>query len=109
MILMVIAAGGAFKEVLTVSGVALEIAGMISGNAFPPLIAGWLVAAGIRVMIGSATIAGLTTAGIYCPTCTVEWRYARIDGFSLLAPVHCFVPMLMIQVSGCLRSILVFR
>jgi H+/gluconate symporter-like permease len=67
MILMVIAAGGAFKEVLTVSGVAMEIAGIISGNAFPPLIAGWMVAAGIRVMIGSATIAGLTTAGIIAP------------------------------------------
>ncbi|ULQ53548.1 gluconate:H+ symporter [Flavihumibacter fluvii] len=67
MILMVIAAGGAFKEVLTVSGVAKEVAGIISGNAFPPLIAGWLVAAGIRVMIGSATIAGLTTAGIIAP------------------------------------------
>jgi gluconate transporter len=67
LILMVIAAGGAFKEVLTVSGVALEIAGIISGNAFPPLIAGWLVAAGIRLMIGSATIAGLTTAGIIAP------------------------------------------
>jgi len=67
MILMVIAAGGAFKEVLTVSGVALEVAGIISGNAFPPLIAGWMVAAGIRLMIGSATIAGLTTAGIIAP------------------------------------------
>lgn len=67
LILMVIAAGGAFKEVLTVSGVALEIAGIISGNAFPPLIAGWMVAAGIRLMIGSATIAGLTTAGIIAP------------------------------------------
>lgn len=67
MIMMVIAAGGAFKEVLTVSGVAKEVAGIISGNSFPPLIAGWLVAAGIRVMIGSATIAGLTTAGIVAP------------------------------------------
>ncbi len=67
LILMVIAAGGAFKEVLTVSGVAVEIAGIISGNAFPPLIAGWMVAAGIRLMIGSATIAGLTTAGIIAP------------------------------------------
>jgi gluconate transporter len=67
MIMMVIAAGGAFKEVLMVSGVAKTIADIFTSHAFPPLIAGWLVAAGIRVMIGSATIAGLTTAGIVAP------------------------------------------
>jgi gluconate transporter len=67
MIMMVIAAGGAFKEVLTVSGVANEVAAVISKNSFPPLLAGWLVAAAIRVMIGSATVAGLTAAGILAP------------------------------------------
>lgn len=67
LIMMVIAAGGAFKQVLTESGVAGEVARMISGNAFPPLVAGWLVAAAIRVMIGSATVAGLTAAGILAP------------------------------------------
>lgn len=67
MIMMVIAAGGAFKQVLTESGVANEVAGLISGNAFPPLVAGWIVAAAIRVMIGSATVAGLTAAGILAP------------------------------------------
>jgi Gnt-I system high-affinity gluconate transporter len=66
-IMMVIAAGGAFKTVLTQSGVADEAAGIISNNSFPPLVAGWLVAAVIRVIIGSATVAGLTAAGILAP------------------------------------------
>lgn len=67
MIMMIIAAGGAFKQVLTESGVADEVAKMISGHNFPPLVAGWLVAAAIRIMIGSATVAGLTAAGIIAP------------------------------------------
>lgn len=67
MIMMIIAAGGAFKQVLTESGVADEVAKMISGHGFPPLVAGWLVAAAIRIMIGSATVAGLTAAGIIAP------------------------------------------
>jgi Gnt-I system high-affinity gluconate transporter len=32
-----------------------------------PLILGWLMAAVIRLCVGSATIAGLTTAGIIAP------------------------------------------
>jgi Gnt-I system high-affinity gluconate transporter len=33
----------------------------------PPLLLGWLIAAVIRVSMGSATVAGLTTAGIVAP------------------------------------------
>jgi Gnt-I system high-affinity gluconate transporter len=32
-----------------------------------PLVLGWLIAAAIRVMVGSATVAGLTAAGIIAP------------------------------------------
>ena len=35
-----------------------------------PLLLGWLIAAVIRVCLGSATIAGLTTAGIIAPLIT---------------------------------------
>ncbi|GAO43428.1 GntT/GntP/DsdX family permease [Flavihumibacter petaseus] len=87
-IMMVIAAGGALKEVLTKSGVAAEVAGFISGNQFPPLVAGWLVAAGIRVVIGSATIAGLTAAGILAPlvaagSVSPEWMLLSCGAGSL--------------------------
>jgi Gnt-I system high-affinity gluconate transporter len=33
----------------------------------PPLFLGWLIAAVIRVAMGSATVAGITTAGIIAP------------------------------------------
>ncbi|MDX1285716.1 MAG: SLC13 family permease, partial [Draconibacterium sp.] len=67
MIVMIIAAGGAFKQVLTDSGVADYIKGVASGIEFNPLILGWCVAAIIRLAIGSATVATMTAAGILLP------------------------------------------
>lgn len=67
--LMVLIMGGAgtLKEVLTVTGVSKEIAGMLNGLSFHPLFLGWLIACIIRVCVGSATVAGLTAAGIVAP------------------------------------------
>ena len=67
MILMITAAGGAFKQVLTDSGIGKEIAEAVSGGAVPPLVLGWLVATLVRISIGSATLAGLMAAGIVQP------------------------------------------
>lgn len=67
MIMMIIAAGGAFKQVLTDSGVGDEIAALAKRYQFSPLIAGWLIAAILRVTLGSATVAGLMAAGIVLP------------------------------------------
>jgi H+/gluconate symporter-like permease len=66
-IMMVIAGGGALKQVLTDTGIAGQVADFFTQYAFPPLIAGWLVAASIRIIIGSATVAGITAAGILAP------------------------------------------
>ncbi len=67
MILLIIGGAGSFKEVLTVSGVNQEIADSLQGITLHPLITAWIIAAIIRVCIGSATVAGLTTAGIIGP------------------------------------------
>jgi Gnt-I system high-affinity gluconate transporter len=67
MILLIIAGAGTFKEVLLASGVSKEIAGHLGNLPIPPLVLGWLMAAIIRVCIGSATIAGLTAAGMILP------------------------------------------
>ena len=64
MILLIIAGAGIFKQVLVDSKVALEIAGLLSNSSLSPLILGWLIAALIRVAVGSATVAGITAAGI---------------------------------------------
>ncbi|MGZ8550931.1 MAG: gluconate:H+ symporter [Chitinophagaceae bacterium] len=64
LILLIIAGAGIFKQVLVDSKVANEIAGLLSESSLSPLVLGWLIAALIRVAVGSATVAGITAAGI---------------------------------------------
>lgn len=67
LILLIVAGAGALKQVFSDSGVSGQIAGLMNGAPLPPLVLGWLIAAIIRVAMGSATVAGLTTAGIIAP------------------------------------------
>jgi gluconate transporter len=67
MIILIIAAGGAFKQVLIDSGVGDTVKEISSRFDLSPLFLAWLIAALIRVTLGSATVAGLTAAGIVLP------------------------------------------
>jgi Gnt-I system high-affinity gluconate transporter/Gnt-II system L-idonate transporter len=67
MIIMIIAAGGAFKQVLIDSGIGTDLAVFFETSTLSPLVLGWLVATIIRIALGSATVAGLTAAGIVQP------------------------------------------
>ncbi len=67
MVLLIIAGAGALKEVLIDSGVSDYIGNMLKGSSISPLILAWLIATVIRVCVGSATVAGLTAAGIALP------------------------------------------
>ena len=67
MIIMIIGGAGALKQILIESGISDEIANILKDLPFNPLITGWLVAAIIRICVGSATVAGLTAAGIIAP------------------------------------------
>ncbi|MEO5592124.1 MAG: gluconate:H+ symporter [Chitinophagaceae bacterium] len=66
-ILLIVAGAGALKQVFTDSGVSTTIAASLQTLSINPLILGWLIAAIIRVCLGSATVAGLTAAGIIAP------------------------------------------
>ena len=67
MVLLIIAGAGALKQVLIDSGVSEYIGEMLKGSAISPLVLAWLIATIIRVCVGSATVAGLTAAGIVLP------------------------------------------
>jgi Gnt-I system high-affinity gluconate transporter len=67
MIVLIITAGGVFRQVLTDSGTGNYIANYAAKWNMPPLIFGWIVTALLRVSIGSATVAGITAAGIVSP------------------------------------------
>uniref|UniRef100_UPI004048ACEC gluconate:H+ symporter n=1 Tax=Algoriphagus sp. TaxID=1872435 RepID=UPI004048ACEC len=67
MILLIVAGAGALKQVFTDSGVSLALAEGIQSWNMHPLLLAWLITAIIRIAVGSATVAGLTTAGIIAP------------------------------------------
>lgn len=66
-ILLIIGGAGALKQILTDSGVSQNIAAALQHLQIQPLILGWLIAAIIRICVGSSTVAGLTAAGIILP------------------------------------------
>ena len=66
-ILLIIAGAGALKQVLEDGGVSKYIGEQLSGLQMSPLVLGWGIAAIVRVCVGSATVAGLTTVGIVMP------------------------------------------
>lgn len=67
MILLVIGAGGAFKEILTAAGIAKQIADTTSGWNVSPIILAWIIAVILRIALGSATVAVVTAAGVAAP------------------------------------------
>jgi Gnt-I system high-affinity gluconate transporter len=67
MIFLIIAGAGALKQILTDSGISQTIATQLQNVNIQPLILGWLIAAIIRICVGSSTVAGLTAAGIIAP------------------------------------------
>lgn len=66
-ILLIVGAGGGFKQVLIDTGIAGVIADAIKGSSLPVLFLAWLVAVLIRVATGSATVATVTASGILAP------------------------------------------
>ncbi|SNX88424.1 Gnt-I system high-affinity gluconate transporter [Streptomyces sp. TLI_55] len=67
MILLVIGAGGAYKQVLVDGGIADYIKDFTEGWDISPIILAWLIAAILRIALGSATVAVVTAAGVVAP------------------------------------------
>jgi Gnt-I system high-affinity gluconate transporter len=67
MILLVIAAGGAFSQVLRDAGVANYVSARATGLHWNPLLVAFGLASLLRLAVGSATVAGMTTAGLVAP------------------------------------------
>ena len=66
-ILLIVAAGGGFKQVLVDTKIADLVAGFVSGGGSAVLLVGWTVAVLIRLATGSATVATVTSSGILAP------------------------------------------
>ncbi|MBX5439557.1 MAG: gluconate transporter [Thermoflavifilum sp.] len=66
-VMFIIAGAGAFMQVLHDGGLNHYLSVKLNGLHIHPLLMGWMIAAFIRVCIGSATVAGLTTVSILQP------------------------------------------
>ncbi|NUT60241.1 GntP family permease [Herbaspirillum sp. C9C3] len=66
-IVLIIGAGGGFKQMLVSSGVGTAIGQLAVHAQISPLLLAWFVAGVIRVATGSATVATITGAGIVAP------------------------------------------
>ncbi|CAB3689771.1 gluconate:H+ symporter [Achromobacter sp. SIMBA_011] len=66
-IMLIIAGGGAFQQVLTSAKVGDAIVHLTHQFAFPPLVLGWLIAMLLSVSTGSATVGIVGAAGLLAP------------------------------------------
>jgi GntP family gluconate:H+ symporter len=66
-IVLIIGAGGGFKQVLIATGVGDVIGRMATQHGTSPLVLAWLVAGAVRVVTGSATVAVITASGLIAP------------------------------------------
>jgi len=77
-IILVTGAGGAFKQILIDTGAGAALAEIAVSSSIPPLMAGFVLAALIRVAQGSATVSMLTAAGLIAPL-TLEMGLGPLD------------------------------
>jgi GntP family gluconate:H+ symporter len=66
-ILLIVAAGGGFKQTLVDTGIGKLVADWVSGSGVSVLLLAWTVAVLIRLATGSATVATVTASGILAP------------------------------------------
>jgi GntP family gluconate:H+ symporter len=66
-ILLIVGAGGGFKQTLVDSGVGQMILDISKDWSVPALLLGWLIAVAIRLATGSATVATVSAAGLVAP------------------------------------------
>ncbi|MGW6304565.1 GntP family permease [Streptomyces niveus] len=66
-VLLIVAAGGGFKQTLIDAGVGQMILEFSENWAIPALLLGWLIAVAIRLATGSATVATISAAGLAAP------------------------------------------
>jgi GntP family gluconate:H+ symporter len=66
-VLLVVGAGGGFGRVLDAAEVDTAIAQAMHGMPLSPMVLGWVIAALLRLSVGSATVAVVTAASIMAP------------------------------------------
>lgn len=66
-VVLIIGAGGVFKEVIISAGVGEHIAAAVQGVDINPLILAWIITAVIRWATGQGAVSAITAAGLVAP------------------------------------------
>lgn len=66
-IILIVGAGGGFKQSLVDTGIGTVIAKFVADSSFSPILIAWFVAVLIRLATGSATVATITASAIMLP------------------------------------------
>lgn len=66
-VILIVGAGGGFKQTLIGAGVGDSVAKWATGANLSVLLLGYLIAVALRLATGSATVATITAAGIVAP------------------------------------------
>jgi len=66
-VILIVGAGGGFKQTLIGAGVGDSVAKFANGTHLSIILLGYLVAVALRLATGSATVATITAAGIVAP------------------------------------------
>jgi Gnt-I system low-affinity gluconate transporter len=82
-ILLVIGAGGVFKQVLVDSGVGPALGEALTGMGLPIAVTCFVLAAAVRIIQGSATVACLTAVGLVMPVIEQLHFPVRNGGLSI--------------------------
>lgn len=66
-VVLIIGAGGVFKEIIIFAGVGEHIAAAVKGVVLNPFILAWIITAVIRWATGQGTVSAITAAGLVAP------------------------------------------
>lgn len=88
-IILVTGAGGMFGGVLRASGIGQALAGSLESLGLPLIVAAFIVATGLRVAQGSATVALTTTAGLLAPTMQATEGLTALDRCFIVVSIAC--------------------
>lgn len=106
-ILLVIGAGGVFKQVLVDSGVGPALGEALTGMGLPIAITCFVLAAAVRIIQGSATVACLTAVGLVMPVIEqLHYSGAQMAALSISSPAALLSSAtLTTRASGCSVSL----
>jgi len=74
---------GAFKEILQAMKVGDEILKLTQQSTLDPLIIAWMIAGVMRIVTGSSTVAGITTAGLILPILSASGANPNLMALSI--------------------------